>query len=46
MGPIKEQDKLMDMVKKIYQDGDPEMQKAIKEAFQSADEKKKAGKLW
>ncbi len=43
---MKEQDKLMDMVKKIYQDGDPEMQKAIKEAFHSAGEKKKAGNFF
>lgn len=40
---MKEQEKLMDMMKKMYQEGDPQMQKVIKEAFEQSQDKKRAG---
>lgn len=38
---MNQQDKLMDMIKKVYEDGDPKMQQAIKQAFASAQDKRK-----
>ena len=36
-----QQEKLLDMVKKIYDEGDPQYQKIIKQAFNNAQDKRK-----